>query len=64
MISSDSCEKTVDAMKLHQGPHLMYSADERGWKPAYSSGDQKLLALKGSKRFGVLLTSKREKPRQ
>jgi hypothetical protein len=51
----------MDAMKLHQRPHLIYNADETGFKLTYSSGNQKLLAVYGSKRFTVLLMEKKEK---
>jgi hypothetical protein len=38
----------MDPMKLHQWPYLIYSADETGRKPTYSSGNQKLLPVEGS----------------
>jgi hypothetical protein len=41
----------MDAMKLHQRPHLMYSVDETGLELIYSPGNQKLLAVKGIKRI-------------
>jgi hypothetical protein len=47
--------QTVDAMKLHQRSHLTWSVDETGFKLLYSPGNQKLLAVKGSKRFTILL---------
>jgi hypothetical protein len=51
----------MDAMKLHQRPHLIYNVDEAVLKVTYNSGNQKLLAVKGSKRFTVLLAEKKEK---
>jgi hypothetical protein len=44
----------MDAMKLHQQPHLMYEyiqkLDETGLRLTCNSGSQKLLAVEGSKR--------------
>jgi hypothetical protein len=40
----------MDVMKLHQRPHLIYTADNAGLKLTCSSGIQKLLAVEGSKR--------------
>jgi hypothetical protein len=39
----------VEAMKLHQRPHLIYNADATGLKPTNISGNQTLLAVKGNK---------------
>jgi hypothetical protein len=39
----------MDAMKLQQWPHLIYVLGETGLKLTYSSGNQKLSAVKGSK---------------
>jgi hypothetical protein len=50
--------QTMDPTKLHQRPHLIYNADEKGPKLTYISGNQELLAVKGSKRF----REKKEKP--
>jgi hypothetical protein len=44
-------KQTVEAMKLHQRSHLIYSVDETELQMTYSSGNQKLLAVKGSKRI-------------
>jgi hypothetical protein len=52
----------MDAMKLHQRHHLVYNMDEAGFKLTYNSGNQKLLAVNGSKRFTALLSLKKEKP--
>jgi hypothetical protein len=41
--------QTMNAMKLHQRPNLIYKVDERGFKLTYSSGNQKLLAVNDSK---------------
>jgi hypothetical protein len=40
---------TMEAVTLHQRLHLMGSMDELGLKLTYSSGNQKLLGIKGSK---------------
>jgi hypothetical protein len=46
----------MDAMKLHQRHHLIYSVNETGLKLTYNSGKRKLLAVKGSISFTVSLT--------
>jgi hypothetical protein len=43
--------QTMDAIKLHQRPHLIYRVDETGIKLAYNSGNQKLLIVKDSRRI-------------
>jgi hypothetical protein len=53
--------QTMDAMKSHQQPHLIYSVDETGLKLTYSSDNQKLFSIKGRKRFTVLLMEEKEK---
>jgi hypothetical protein len=42
--------QTMDVMKLHQRPHVIYTADDTGLKLTCSSGIQKLLATEVSKR--------------
>jgi hypothetical protein len=51
-----------DAVKLHQQLHVIQSVDETGLQLAYNSGNQKLLAVKGSRMFTLLLTEEKEKP--
>jgi hypothetical protein len=38
-------------MKLHQQPHLIHTVEEIELKLTYNSGNQKLLAVKGSKKI-------------
>jgi hypothetical protein len=40
----------VNTMKLHQRLLLLYEVDDTGFQLPYSSGNQKLLAVKGSTR--------------
>jgi hypothetical protein len=40
----------MDAMKLHQKPHLIYSLDETEFSLTCSSENQKVLAVEASKR--------------
>jgi hypothetical protein len=54
--------QTMEAMKLHQRLYLIYNVDDTGLKMIYNSGNQKLLAVKGNKRFTVLLAEEKEKP--
>jgi hypothetical protein len=42
--------QTMDAIKLHQRPHLIYNLGETGLQQTCSSGSQKLLAVESSKR--------------
>jgi hypothetical protein len=49
-------------MNLHQQPHLIYNVEQTELKLTYNSGNQKLLVVKGSKRFMALLTEKKDKP--
>jgi hypothetical protein len=42
--------QTLDTIKFHQWHHLIYNVDETGLKLTYNSGNQKLLAVKGSRR--------------
>jgi hypothetical protein len=53
--------QTMGAMKLHERLHLIYSVEETGLKPTYSSGNQKPLAVKGSK---ILHTDTRGEKRE
>jgi hypothetical protein len=52
----------VEAMELHQRPHLIYNVDKTGLKLTYNFGHQKLLAVKDSKKITLLLKEKNEKP--
>jgi hypothetical protein len=40
-------ETTMEAMKLHQRSHIMYSEGQKGLKLTYKSANQNLLAVKG-----------------
>jgi hypothetical protein len=51
----------MESTKLHKLSHLIYTVDKTRLKLTYNSGDQKLLAVKGSKRFIVLFMEKRRK---
>jgi hypothetical protein len=51
----------MDPVKFNQRPHLICNVDETGLKLTYICGNQKLLAVNGSKRFPVLLKEKKEK---
>jgi hypothetical protein len=37
----------MDAMNLHQQPHVIYNVEETELKLTYNSGNQKLLVVKG-----------------
>jgi hypothetical protein len=50
--------QTMDAMNSQKRPYLIYDVDETGLQLTYTSGNQKLLAVNGSKNFTLLLTKK------
>jgi hypothetical protein len=49
-------------MNLYRQPHLIYNVEGIEFKLTYNYCNQKLLFAKGSKRFIVLLTEKKDKP--
>jgi hypothetical protein len=52
----------MDAMKTLQLSYSINSVEQTGLELTCSSGDQKPFSIKGSKRFTLVLTERKETP--